>query len=85
MLSFNFPNYSFSSKEAGEATGQVTNKTMKALDDHPTLKGKFNREDPMFKYMAADADAHKGYQQWHRDVDSTVIDCLQNNPKATGQ
>ncbi|MEA4826009.1 MAG: polymorphic toxin-type HINT domain-containing protein, partial [Clostridium sp.] len=76
-------------KGSVEAIGQVhhilTNKTMKALDDHPTLKGKFNREGPMFKYKAADVDAHKGYQQWHRDVDNTVVDWLQNNPKATEQ
>ncbi|MDF2984707.1 MAG: hypothetical protein K0R50_217 [Eubacterium sp.] len=70
-----------------KATGQLhhilTNKTMKALDNHPTLKGKFNREDPIFKYRAADADAHKGYQQWHRDVDNKVVTWLQNNPQAT--
>jgi len=74
-------------KSAGEATGQLhhilSNKTMKALNEHHTLKGVFEREDAAFKYRAKDADAHKGYQQWHRDVDNTTVDWLQNNPNAT--
>ena len=61
----------------------LSNKTMKALNEHPTLKGVFEREDAAFKYRAKDANAHKGYQQWHRDVDSTTVDWLQNNPNAT--
>jgi hypothetical protein len=42
---------------------------MKALNEHPTLNGVFKREDATFKYRAQNADAHKGYQQWHRNVD----------------
>lgn len=56
---------------------------MKALDSHPTLKGEFNREDPAFKYRAKDAEAHKGYQKWHREYDAKVVEWLENNPKAT--
>lgn len=76
-------------KGTEEATGQLhhilSNKTMKALNEHPTLKGVFEREDAAFKNRAKDADAHKGYQQWHRDVDNATVDWLQNNPNATSQ
>ncbi|WP_242652500.1 RHS repeat-associated core domain-containing protein [Desulfofarcimen acetoxidans] len=74
-------------KGAGKATGQMhhilSNKTMKALNEHPTLKGVFKREDAAFKYRAQNADAHKGYQQWHRDVDNETVKWLQDNPAAT--
>ncbi len=72
-----------------KGTGQVhhvlSNKIMRSLNNHPTLKGKFNREDPMFKYHAKDLESHKGYQKWHREYDAKVGNWLENNPRATEQ
>lgn len=56
---------------------------MKALNEHPTLKGIFERNDAKFIYRAADAKAHKGYQTWHRAVDSEVVGWLEINPNAS--
>ncbi|ASS74223.1 hypothetical protein CIG75_03970 [Tumebacillus algifaecis] len=71
------------------STGQIhhllSNQIMRELKNHITLKGVFDREDPAFKYRATDADAHKGYQTWHREYDKRVVRWLQDNPKATPQ
>ncbi|MCX7747060.1 MAG: polymorphic toxin-type HINT domain-containing protein [Clostridia bacterium] len=77
-------------EEAAEAaTGQIhhllSNKIMRALNNHPTLKGLFDRENPLFKFRAASAEAHKGYQQWHRTVDNDIVEWLTNNADATAQ
>jgi len=56
---------------------------MTELNRHPTLKGVFEREDPAFKYRAVDADAHIGYQHWHRDIDNKAVEWLQRNQLAT--
>lgn len=72
-----------------KATGQVhhvlSNKIMRSLNNHPSLKGKFDREDPMFKYRAKNLESHKGYQKWHRKYDAKVVNWLENNPRATEQ
>lgn len=56
---------------------------MNTLNQHPILKGVFERNDAKFLYRAADAEAHKGYQAWHRAVDSEVVEWLERNPNAT--
>lgn len=77
------------SKGTVKATGQVhhvlSNKIMRSLNNHPTLKGKFNREDLMFKYRPKDLESHKGYQKWHREYDAKVVNWLENNPRSTEQ
>lgn len=69
------------------ATGQkhhlLTNKVMRALNEHGVLKGIFNRKDARFIYNAADEGAHRGYQTWHRKYDKIVTDWLEVNGKAT--
>lgn len=37
------------------------------------------------RYRAKDADAHKGYQKWHRDVDNETVKWLTDHPNATPQ
>jgi hypothetical protein len=60
-----------------QATGQkhhlLTNKVMRALDKHRTLRGVFKRQDERFQYPAKDLDAHNGYDLWHRDIDKEVV------------
>jgi hypothetical protein len=51
----------------------LTNKVMRALDKHRTLRGVFKRDDKRFQYLAKDAEAHKGYDEWHREIDDEVV------------
>ncbi|XXF78197.1 Wall-associated protein precursor [Myxococcaceae bacterium GXIMD 01537] len=54
-----------------------------ALGEHPTLRGVYKPRDSRFVAHAKDEKAHCGYQQWHRDVDSEVIDWLRRMDRAT--
>lgn len=69
------------------ATGQkhhvLSNKIMRVLNSHPSLKGIYNRENSKFIYNAVDDAAHRGYQTWHRQYDAMVSKWLQSNPSAT--
>lgn len=69
------------------ATGQrhhlLSNKIMSSLNNHPSLKGAFNRENTKYIYNALDDAAHKGYQTWHRQYDEMIVKWLQSNPSAT--
>ncbi|RNC79741.1 MAG: hypothetical protein ED557_14585 [Balneola sp.] len=69
------------------ATGQehhlLSRKILRALNSHPKLKNVFQRDD--YVYKALNADAHKGYQKWHRLYDETVVKWVQNNPSASRQ
>ena len=56
---------------------------MRALSEHGTLRGIFQREDARFIYRAADDAAHRGYQQWHRRYDREVLEWLERNADAT--
>jgi hypothetical protein len=79
----------FKLKRAAKATGAVvkctgqwhhaiSKKVWKALEDHPNLKGKYKYRDERFMTQALDAESHRGYQQWHRDVDKEVAKVLRN-------
>jgi hypothetical protein len=63
----------------------LTNKVMRALDKHRTLRGVFKRDDKRFQYLAKDAEAHKGYDEWHREIDDEVVNWIKdrNNAEAT--
>jgi len=50
---------------------------MKELDKHPTLKGKFSREQ--WKVRAAAPHNHCGYQKWHREIDEKIIKWLKDD------
>ncbi|MEN1785786.1 MAG: RHS repeat-associated core domain-containing protein [Bacteroidota bacterium] len=79
----------FGAKTVIKATGQahhlIGTKIVRALNNHPTLKGAFDysRTNSKYIYNAIDAAAHKGYQNWHRRYDATVVKWLQSNPSAT--
>jgi hypothetical protein len=75
------------SPEPPECKGQlhhvISRPIAKALEDHATLRGHYKARDPRFVTRAVDEQAHCGYQQWHRDVDSEVIKWLEDQPDAT--
>ncbi len=66
-------------------TGQrhhvLSNKIMRALDDHKALRGIFDREDIIVQ--ALDEAGHRGYQGWHRAYDREVVQWLESHPQAT--
>lgn len=72
---------------APAVTGQrhhvLSNKIMRALEQHPTLRGLFSREDLVVQ--AIDEASHRGYQAWHRAYDREVVKWLTDpdNLKAT--
>ena len=69
------------------ATGQrhhlLSNRIMRTLNNHRSLRGVFNRSNPRYIYNALDDAAHRGYQKWHRQYDEIVVNWLQNHPSAT--
>ena len=55
----------------------------KALEDHPKLRGKYSLRDKRFESLAKDLQSHRGYQDWHREVDAQTRDWIKGNKKAT--
>ncbi|KEO81190.1 hypothetical protein EL26_22300 [Tumebacillus flagellatus] len=78
-----YTGYTVVVNSVGQIHHLLSNKIMKALNDHAKLRGIFNRNDPDLMYRAADEDSHKGYQSWHREYDEEVVKWLTNNPGAT--
>lgn len=75
-------------KGSGELAGQlhhaISTKVGRAVDNHPILKGLFEKRDPRFVTRASDGAAHRGYQRWHRDLDDEVVDWVERNPSKGG-
>ncbi len=74
-------------REAGEkATGQMhhllSEKIARALAEHKTLKGVFDRKDARLVFQAKDKAAHWGYQTWHRELDDEVVKWLSDPKRA---
>ncbi len=67
------------------ATGQyhhvLSNPIMKALENHPTLSGLFDRATSVVQALTP--EAHRGYQTWHRDIDNAMVAWLIEHPLAT--
>ncbi|ATB28356.1 Wall-associated protein precursor [Melittangium boletus] len=80
---------SLGSSEPPQCKGQehhlISRPIAKRLEEHPTLGGLYKPRDPRFVAQAKDEQAHCGYQQWHRDVDTEMIEWLKERPKATPQ
>ncbi|WP_413512619.1 hypothetical protein [Myroides odoratus] len=76
---------SSSVKATGQAHHLLGNKITRVLNSHPTLKESFDysRTNTRYIYNALDNEAHRGYQTWHRQYDTTVVQWLQSNPSAT--
>ncbi len=55
------------------------------LQNNPNLKGQYKYRDPRFVSRAKDLQSHKGYQEWHRDLDNKVVNWLKSNRNATPQ
>ena len=66
-------------------TGQwhhlFSNKIIRQLEKHETLRGVFRRGDILVQ--ALDRESHVGYQTWHRAYDKEVVDWLKRNAVAT--
>ena len=50
---------------------------MDALNNHPTLKGLFDRAGSVVQAVAP--EAHRGYQAWHREIERIMIEWI-NSP-----
>ena len=73
--------------EPPECKGQnhhvISRPIARKLRDHQTLRGLYEPRDERFKARAKDEESHCGYQSWHREVDSEVIEWLERNERAT--
>ncbi|MCC5830617.1 MAG: hypothetical protein JJU36_14315, partial [Phycisphaeraceae bacterium] len=67
----------------GQTHHPISTKVGRAIDNHPSLKGAFDRRDPRFVTRASDGASHRGYQRWHRDLDNEVVNWIERNPDAT--
>jgi hypothetical protein len=56
---------------------------MRALENHPKLRGIFQRDDPRFVAVAGDLDYHNGYSRWHVQLDDRVVEWIEGNRRAT--
>jgi len=74
-------------RAGAQLTGQmhhgISRTVHKALQQHPNLRGLYQGRDPRFVTQARDALSHRGYQQWHRNLDTEVAGWIRNNPNAT--
>ena len=61
-----------------QATGQLhhvlSNPIMRALNNHPTLSGLFDRASSVVRALTP--EAHRGYQAWHRAIDNAMVDWI---------
>ncbi len=62
---------------SGQFHHVLSNPIMRALNAHPTLSNLYRRNDSVVQALTQ--SAHKGYQTWHRMIDSTMVAWL-NNP-----
>ena len=66
---------------ATEAVGQrhhiISRQIFRALESHETLSGKIDRVTSIVRALTL--EAHRGYQKWHRFIDRTMVEWL-NNP-----
>jgi len=71
----------------GECSGQlhhvISRPIFKELKKNPNLRSHYTERDPRFVARAADKAAHNGYQRWHRDLDTEVIEWLESYREAT--
>jgi RHS repeat-associated protein len=69
------------------STGQlhhgISKRIFRELQKHPNLKGLYKYRDPRFVARAKDLASHKGYQQWHRNLDTRVVHWLKTHQNAT--
>jgi RHS repeat-associated protein len=68
---------------AGQQHHAISRTVHSALEQHPSLAGRYSARDPRFVTRAIDGAAHRGYQQWHRELDREVVEWIQNTPDAT--
>jgi hypothetical protein len=55
----------------------------KELEKHPFLRGKYEVRDKRFEAIAGSNEAHRGYQNWHRELDTEVVAWIRTNRRAT--
>jgi hypothetical protein len=70
-------------KRVGQKHHIISNKILKAINEHAILAGKINRNDPRLLVIAKDLASHIGYQFWHMKYDKLVVDWLKVNKDAT--
>ncbi len=61
----------------------ISDAVHKALEEHPNLRGKYSKRDKRFESLAKDIESHKGYQEWHREVDAQTKDWIDSHKGAT--
>lgn len=70
-----------------ELTGQdhhaISKKVHNALEEIPSLAGRYRHRDPRFVTQAIDKDAHTGYQTWHRDLDDEIAEHIRGSGEMT--
>ena len=67
----------------GQLHHPISTPIHRALEKHRELRGLYNARDGRFVTRAIDAEAHKGYQKWHRNLDDEVVEWLTKNQTAT--
>jgi hypothetical protein len=70
-----------------KCTGQmhyaITSKIHTALERHPLLKGLYKYRDDRFVTQALNKEAHMGYQKWHRDMETQVVNWIKSDRTIT--
>ena len=61
--------------------GRTSNPIMNEINRHPNLRGQLDRAGSVVRALTQ--EAHRGYQNWHREIDNAMVQWLRNNPNAT--
>ena len=67
----------------GQLHHVISNKILSAINAHPTLAGTIDRTSSTIQ--AYTQQAHRGYQAWHREIDSLTVKWLNCHPEATSK
>jgi hypothetical protein len=60
----------------GQLHHAISRRVFDAIRDTPSLRGQYESRDPRFTTRAKDPGSHRGYQQWHRELDKEVSDWI---------
>ena len=71
------------SEAAGQKHHAISRKVFDALQRHKILRNHYRPRDRRLVVRAKDLPSHKGYQQWHREIDREVATWVDDNPDAT--
>lgn len=70
------------SLRGGQVHHLISGEVHKAIQNHPILKGKYKYRDTRLEVIAISEEAHRGWAEWHRKLDTEVAAWIARNRSA---